>query len=122
MGRTLCLLKQQIGLNVGPVFPDFCKIPRKTLLNRNANNVIVAGLGTVNDSNPSYMDKIEWETIAMLSFFCWMLTASILFYKFYAGKQFKGKRYVENSYSPVSTEEEEDAEERRLDGLNDYGE
>jgi hexosaminidase len=112
MGRTLCLLKQQIGLNVGPVFPDYCKIPRKMLKGNVFHHNI---MGSVDEDASTYVDASGWKAFAILSFMCWITTATVLCYKYYFVST--QKRSVENSYSPVSTEEDDD--ERRLDHFDD---
>lgn len=110
IGRTLCIFKQQLGLNVGPIFPDYCQLPS---IARQASG---DSRGFVGDESfdTSYADISGWQTLAIFSLVGWIATTIILCYRHFGVN--REKRFVQNSYSPVSTEEEE---EERIQSFDD---
>ena len=61
----------------------------------------------------NYADISGWQTLAIFSLVGWIATTVILCYRYF-GLQGE-KNLVEHSYSPVSTEEEEDERVQSFD-------
>jgi|EP00945_MAST-04E_sp_MAST-4E-sp1_P000963 hypothetical protein len=123
IGRTLCHLKQFSGLRVGPVFPDYCPLPQTMMMpdggNGNKNGIyhVTAGVDAYGGMSPA---GVTWRSVSLALIALWFLSVGGLFAcRFYGKKDPRPEKedYSGISYSPVSTEDEEEDEHRQLDGL-----
>ena len=61
----------------------------------------------------NYADISGWQTLAIFSLVGWIATTVILCYRYFGVN--REKHFVEHSYSPVSTEEEDDERVQSFD-------
>ena len=73
IGRTLCIFKQQLGVHVGPVFPDYCQLPSIAGLKQASGDS--HGFIAEEGFDANYADISGWQTLAIFSLVGWIATS-----------------------------------------------
>ena len=113
IGRTLCSLRQYCGLQVGPVFPDFCPLPKSLTSASEVENGkgfahVTAGVDAYGGMSPA---GITWRSISLTMVAVWLMTiVTVCAWRMHRKRDSRPQTedYSGVSYSPVSTEDEEE--------------